>query len=255
VKSEQIHEVDAVLACRLAGTRLYGKPLQLIDMEQGITVLENLVRQLQLSASVRSIILAISDEEENRGIARLAERNGWRCVFGDPTDVLGRIVKAVDAFGVDTVIRATTECPFIYHEGLNGLIQSHFQTRSDYSMYTDLPEGAGFSVIKGEALRRSHRDGTSRHRSELITSYIFDNQDTFRINLQELPAELRRPDVRITVDYPEDLVFCRKVYRDLGGSQRLVALHEIVQYWDANAELRRPLEQIGVDWGHGRLWQ
>ncbi len=245
---------DAILACRIAGTRLYGKPLQLLDIENKITILEHLVKYIKTSQYLNSVCLAISDEKENFGFIEMAEKNGWRYILGDSSDVLGRILKAVDAFDTNTVLRATTENPFIVDNLIDTLFEEHRTGDYDYSMFSNLPEGAGFSLIKAEALRISHRKGTSRHRSELVTSYIFDNKDEFKLNIQTPEAKLRRPDVRITVDYPEDLIFCRKVYRDLKGYEKQIKITEIIDYWDQNEETRRPVERIGIDWGHGRLW-
>lgn len=245
---------DAMLACRNTGTRLYGKPLQLLDLENKITILEHLVKYIKTSKYINSICLAIADEKENYGFADLAEKNGWRYVYGDPIDVLGRILKAVNKFDTDIVFRDSTENPFLYSDYIDKLYEQHAEKDCDYSMFSDLPEGSSFSLIKAEALRISHKKGASRHRSELITSYIFDNKEDFKLNIQKPDGNLRRPEVRITVDYPEDLVFCRKVYRDLKGNENLIKISDIIDYWDINEELRRPLENIGIDWGHGRLW-
>jgi spore coat polysaccharide biosynthesis protein SpsF len=245
---------DVILACRVIGTRLYGKPLQLLDIEKKITILEHLVKYIKTSHYLNSVCLAISDEKENFGFIEMAEKNGWRYILGDPSDVLGRILKAVDAFDTNTVLRATTENPFVVYDLIDTLFERHRTGDYDYSMFSNLPDGVGVSLIKAEALRISHKRGTNRHRSELVTSYIFDHKDEFKLNIQTPEAKLRRPEVRITVDYPEDLIFCRKVYRDLNGYEKLIKITEIIDYWDQNEEIRRPVERIGVDWGHGRLW-
>ena len=248
-------KLDAMLACRVTGTRLYGKPLQLLDIENRITILEYLVRYLEQSKSINSICLAISDEKANYGFAELAEKHGWKYVFGDPVDVLGRILKAVDKFDTDMVFRITTDCPFVYYNYIDELYEQHLAGDYDLSKFSNLPEGAGYSIQRAEALRICHEKGSARHRSELINSYIFDNQEEFRLNIRKPEERLRRPEVRITVDYPEDLVFCRRVYKDLKGDEKLIEISDIIDYWDRNEEIRRPLEEIGIDWGHGRLWE
>jgi spore coat polysaccharide biosynthesis protein SpsF (cytidylyltransferase family) len=229
--------------------------MQLIDIERRITILESQVKYLMTSKYLNSICLAIADEKDNYGFADLAEKNGWNYIFGDPQDVLGRILKAVEKFGTETVLRDSTENPFVYSERIDELYKEHIAGNFDYSMFSDLPEGAGFSIIQANALRISHKLGSSRHRSELVTSYIFDNKSDFKMNIRTPEKEYMRSDVRLTVDYPEDLIFCRKIYRDLNGRERLIPVSEIIDYWDRNEDLRRPVENIGIDWGHGRLWK
>ena len=125
----------------------------------------------------------------------------------------------------------------------------------DRASYEDTPEGTGFELVKTKALVKSHKEGSDKHRSELVTSYIFENQDKFNLLNMKLPEHLRRPEVRLTVDYAEDLIFCQQVYRALNEDGKLINVEDIIKFWDANPELRKPMEIIGIDWGHGRLWE
>jgi len=245
---------DAILACRNTGTRLYGKPIQFLDIEKQVTIIEYIVKYLKQSKHIGSICLAIAEGKANHSFAELAEKHSWKYVFGDEVDVLGRMLKAIDKFGTEQVFRITTECPFVYHDNLDELYEQHVSENYDLSKFSDLPEGAGYSIMKAAALRTSHTQGNARHRSELVNSYISDNKDQFKLLVRKPEEKLRRPEVRITVDYPEDLVFCRKVYRDLKGDKELVKISDIIDYWDNNPEIRKPMEEIGVDWGHGRIW-
>jgi spore coat polysaccharide biosynthesis protein SpsF len=248
-------KLDAILAVRSTSTRLYGKPLQRLDIDGGVTVLEYLVRYMQTSRYVEDIILAIADTKGNEIFADIANKNGWKYVFGDEEDVLRRMLDAADEFGTDVILRGSSESPFLYTEGLDSLFEEHLSSGYDLSKYSYLPEGAGWSLNNVEALRICHERGSDRHRSEMVNSYIFDNPGEFKI-CEKSPAEpLRRPEIRITVDYPEDLIFCRQVYSLLGGAESLVDIVDIIKFWDTNPELRKSVERIGVDWGRGRLWK
>lgn len=246
---------DAILPVRVTGTRLYGKPLQLIDIENEITILEYLVKYIQASKYIEDIILAISDRKGNDGFVEVAEKNGWKYMFGDEIDVLYRMIKAADKFGTEVIFRGSTESPFLYYKDMDKLFGKHVKGGYDLSKYSDLPEGSGYSLNNAEALRICHKKGKSRHRSELVNSYIYDNQDDFKIYTEKPEEKLNRPEVRITVDYPEDLVFCRQVYKALNGKEKLIEISDIIGFWDANEEIRKPMEEIGIDWGHGRIWK
>jgi spore coat polysaccharide biosynthesis protein SpsF len=246
---------DAILAVRNTGTRLYGKPLQLLDIENGTTILEYLVKYMKKSDSLQDIILAIADSKGNEIFADLAEKNGWKYMFGDEKDVLGRMLDAADEFGTDVILRGSTESPFLYYQGLDELFQAHVAGGYDLSKYSALPEGTGYSLNNTEALRICHKQGEDRHRSELVNSYMFDNQEDFNIQTIKPVDALRRPEVRVTVDYPEDLVFCRQVYQALKEDEKLIEIADIIDFWDKYPQIRKPMEEIGIDWGHGRLWE
>ncbi len=246
--------VDAILACRVQGSRLYGKPLQRL-VPGGVTVLECLIEYLRAVPSVRHIVLAISEEKENWGFVELAEQHGLPYVVGHQQDVLARMIKAAALKGTQHILRTTSECPFMLHEFAEPLIAQYFEGDYDWAGYENTPEGTGFELIKTAALHMAHTQGSDRHRSELVTSYIFDHQEQFRLLKLQLPSKFQRPEVRLTVDYAEDLTFCQQVYAALKQHDQLIPVEDIIAFWDRNPALREPLEKIGVDWGHGRLWK
>jgi len=247
-------KVDAILACRVGGTRLYGKPLQFLDIENRVTILEYLVKYIKQIKHIDSICLAIADGKENYGFAKLAEKNNWDYIFGDEEDMLGRVLKAADKIGTEIAFLDSTESPYLYHEKVDALIELQIEEKINLASISDLPDGASFALMDTQTLWISHQNGT-QHNKELLSSYVFDHQEQFKVKMLKPDPKLSRSDIRITVDYPEDLVFCRYIYRDLGGKDRLIKLAEIVNYWDSNHLLRKPVEEIGVDWGHGRIWK
>lgn len=244
---------DAILACRVGGTRLYGKPLQLLDIDSKVTILEYLVEYIKQIKNIDTICLAIADGKANYGFAELAEKHGWSYVFGQEEDMLGRIIKAADQLGTEIAFLDSTESPFLYYDKVDELFEQQVREAINLSSVSELPDGASPSLVDIESLRISHQHAQQRNK-ELVTSYIFDHQGDFKINMLRPEEKLRRSDIRITVDYPEDLVFCRRVYQDLRGRDRLIKLTDIIDYWDADQQRRRPVEEIGVDWGHGRIW-
>tara|TARA_B100000780_G_scaffold226716_1_gene165937 strand:+ start:2614 stop:3363 length:750 start_codon:yes stop_codon:yes gene_type:complete len=249
-----LKKIDAILACRTQGSRLYGKPLQ--NMETGgPTVLESLLGYISEIKSVRSTILAISDENENDGFVNIANKHNLNYAKGDQEDVLGRIIKAADEFGTEIVFRSTSENPFMLSEYGDELIDEFISGDYDWGALMDTPDGTGIELIKLDALKRSHIKGSRKHRSELVSSYIFDNQSDFKILKKKLPKKFRRSEIRLTVDYPEDLIFCQQVWRALKTKNKLIKVENIIDFWDNNPQFRKPLEEIGIDWGHGRLWE
>jgi len=152
----------------------------------------------------------------------------------------------------DIVVRFTTECPFIYVENLGEMIRRHIEEEADLTVCENLPDGAYGEVISLGALRRSHQEGEDRHRTAWVSLYIFENPGKFKI-LRLLPPEpLRRPDLRITVDYPEDLVVCRKIYEALGSEGKRIAVESIIKFLDANPEVKAV--NVWIKAGAGRIW-
>ena len=104
----------AAIACRNQGSRLYGKPLQNLDVEKGVRILDNIVDCLQTIGCIDEIVFGISEGMENDVFRNIAEEKGLRYVVGDQVDVLSRLVRCGQLAGATDVFRVTSESPFLY---------------------------------------------------------------------------------------------------------------------------------------------
>jgi len=69
--------------------------------------------------------------------------------------------------------------------------------------------------------------------------YIRENKEKFKLDYIEAPQKLIRRDIRLTVDYPEDLIICRAVYEKFKYSAPNIPLLEVVDYIDRHTQLLR----------------
>ena len=60
----------------------------------------------------------------------------------------------------------------------------------------------------------------------------------FRVKKIKPPKNLIRKDLRLTVDNPEDLVICRKIYEKFNDQAPLINLEDIIEFLDENKELK-----------------
>lgn len=231
----------ATLACRNNSSRLYGKPLQLLEKQ---TVIDYIISRLKEQPDINDIVLAISEAPGNEAFCEVAAHHDISYIHGNDRDVLGRLIKACECKGGDTVFRMTTESPFVYYEGINQAAASHARQKADYTTYGRLPDGCAFELISLEALKISHREGDHRHRSELCTLYMNEHKDRFRFNILHIDKEWERPDYRLTIDYPEDLIFIRRIFRHFGGDTQAIPYHRLITFLDSEPTLRSLVENL-----------
>ena len=230
-----MRRLAAALACRVQGSRLYGKPLQ--NLASGVTILEHIVRAARAGEEIDEIVLGISEGVENLPFAELARRLGISYIVGDQVDVLWRLVQCGRAAAATDVFRITTECPFTCWELLPQAWRRHVEEGNDITVVDHVPEGVHFELYTLEALERAHREGQREDRSEYCSAYPRKHPERFRIAIVPPPPSFRRLDLRLTVDYPEDLVLCRKVYDALASQGPRIPIDAIVKFLDANPAL------------------
>lgn len=238
----------AAIACRNQGSRLYGKPLQNLEVEKGVRILDNIIGCLRAIDCIDEIVLGISEGVENEVFKNIAEEKGLRHVVGDQIDVLSRLIKCGQLVGATDIFRVTSESPFLYFEPVEDLWRRHQTEMADATFMDEIIDGCGFEIISLSALEESHAKGSKKHRSELCTLYIREHFQTFKIVKANPPAELVRKDIRLTVDNPEDLTVCRIVYGAFKNLAPKIPVREVVQFLDANPkliELTAPFTEAG----------
>jgi spore coat polysaccharide biosynthesis protein SpsF len=233
-----MRKLVACLACRNQGTRLYGKPLQNLDIEEKVSVLEYMIASIKRYPAVTGIVLGISEGVDNVIFKEVAARNEIDFITGSEEDVLSRLIACCEKANGTDIFRLTTESPFTYFEAIDAAWEDHTVSGRDLTALDNLPDGSGFEIIKLDAYKLSWEKGERKHRSELCSLYIREHKEDFSIGYVEIPVNIRRPDIRLTIDYPEDLILCRAVYGHLKSKAPLIPLDEIIQFIDEHPSLK-----------------
>jgi len=227
----------AAVACRNQGARLYAKPLQNLDVYGGVRILDNIIGCLQSIPCIDEVVLGISEGQENEIYRRIAGEKGLAFIVGDERDVLSRLIQCGERAGATDIFRVTSESPFLHFEQAEELWRRHREERADATFLWNIIDGAGCEIYTLDALRTSHERGDARHRSELCSLYVREHPEEFKTLHVNCPDALARKDIRLTVDYPEDLVVCRAVYMALQEQAPRIRVPDIVEYLDRHPRL------------------
>jgi spore coat polysaccharide biosynthesis protein SpsF len=217
------------VTARTGSSRLPRKALQ--EVGPGITALDWLLDRLRSSRSADAIVLCTTDLPEDDVLAETGLRHGVDVYRGSVEDKLQRWLGAAEHFGVERFITADGDdllCdPHLIDQGMTFLRDGHF----DFIEAPDAPCGAFTYGISVPALARvcaiKKTDDT-----EMMWVY-FKETGLFRLGTMPVEAAIRRPDLRLTLDYPEDLEFFRTVLRHF-NYRRDVGMPEVVRYLEGN---------------------
>ena len=218
-----------VLQARMASRRCPGKALAMIG---GRSILGRCLDRLR-DGWAAPVVLATTTNPEDDALAELAWRADVPVVRGPEHDVLHRFVMAASRFSATYVVRATADNPAVDIDAPRRVLDMLIASGADYVAEYGLPYGACVEGMVVDALEKADAVATSADDREHVTPLIRRGRP-FQVLQVPAPAALQRPDLRLTVDSPEDLEFMRRVISNLGNPIQEPSLAAII---DAAASL------------------
>ena len=194
----------------MGSTRLPGKVLECIA---GEPLILRALRELMYVANVSVLQVVTSNSPKDDllcGVLTDAEIDYFR---GDELDVLDRYLCAAKRLNLDAIVRVNGDCPFIDPLLVQDVV-NHYISRSDNIDYVStvidetFPLGMHVEVFSFGVLAACSKEATGFER-EHVTPFIYNNPNRFRID--SFKSEQNFANYRLTVDYPEDLTFSRKL--------------------------------------------
>lgn len=198
----------------MGSTRLPGKVVKPLC---GKPMLAWIVERLRRSGAGGNLVVATSRLPAEEQIVVLCGALGVPVFRGDEGDVLDRYYQCAREFGLDPVIRATGDNPFVDPEECDRLVALREAQALDYASAfpefgSGLPIGVGLEVFTFAALERSWRDAKAPRHREHVNEYIQENPGLFRCGVLKAPASKQSPELSLTVDTPEQFAAAERLY-------------------------------------------
>ena len=142
---------------------------------------------------------------------------------GDPVDIVSRFILAAQLFKADTVIRVTGDNPLTDPHVMNTLIAAH---SGGYTFTDDPPKGTKSEIISLALLEKFHAEEDPKKSEDF--SNLMRSGNYFPSKNVGFSEKYRRPEMRLTVDYPSDLELVQDIYNHYEGNPP--TLPEIIEY-------------------------
>ncbi len=226
-------KTGAIIQARTSSRRLPKKILLELPYGSKVTVLEQVIRRTKKAKTLDSIVVATTDHAEDDIIVEIAEKEKVPWFRGSKEDVLSRYYHCAREYGLDIVVRITSDCPCLDPEIVDRTLKEHIDSSADYTSHRGFPLGMGVEVVNFDVLEEAYRKAKKDFEREHVTPYIHTTEpNSFRIHLWNAPEELRREDIRVTLDTEEDYALLCAVFDYLYPKDELFGLKEIVALYD-----------------------
>jgi spore coat polysaccharide biosynthesis protein SpsF len=200
-------------------------------------IIRHLLDGLEKCKAIDQILLAVSDTPGQSTLVDLANRYRLDSIVGPEQDVLKRMVMGADHAGADVVIRVGTENPYIYWENVDELIHLHIENKNSLTVTEKLPLGCHVEVIDLAALKYQLDHDVDAQFHQHVTLYLADHPELFKVQRVPAPEAIQRPDIRLTVDNPEDLILVRLLHSALQKRDESITVERIVKHLESHPEL------------------
>jgi spore coat polysaccharide biosynthesis protein SpsF len=242
--------VGAVIQARTGSTRLPGKAL--IDID-GMSMLARVIDRVRRARTVDRVIVATTTRTQDDPLAEHARALAVDVFRGDEDDVLDRYYKAATQYGLDVVVRITSDCPLLDPGLADRVVRLLLDGAppADYAANTitrTYPRGLDVEAVPMATLARVWREAASEHERAHVFPYVYEQPEKFSI--AGIADTVDRSEMRWTVDTEEDLTFVREVCRRLGS--REFTWMDVLKVLDASPELLQINAQVRQKSAHDR---
>ncbi len=244
-------KITVIIEARTGSSRLPNKVVAEIEGKPMIFYVIDRIKQIK---SVEQIILATTQEENDKILTEIAKQNSIGSFVGDSIDVLDRGYQCALQNNADPIIRITGDCPLIDPDIVEEMLEFYLKNNYDYvsnRINPKYPDGLDVEIYSFNTLQMAAQNAKWSSERELVTTYITKNPKNFKIFSYENQEDLS--EYRWTVDEQKDLEFIRKIYSIMKPKTNF-SMKEIVEILSKNSELLKINAGIMRNEGHLKLY-
>ena len=239
-----MNSILTIIQARQNSSRL---PNKVLENFSGNSLIWHIIDRLKHSKYINKIIVATGPKELNSQLVEACEKNlGVEVFCGDDFDVLDRFYHAAKPYSPDIIVRVTADDPLKDAAVVDRAIEIILQSDKKYDYVSNTlkptyPEGLDIEVFKFSALERAFNEAKLPSEREHVTPFIWKHSQKFNLHNFEYEQDLSH--LRLTVDYPDDLDFVKKIYSNF-EKNNYFAMQDILDFLEKNHSLSRTNKDI-----------
>ena len=218
----------------MGSTRFPGKIMMKLD--EKFTVLDYVIKQLDHSKLLENIIIATTYLEQDDVIVQYAKNNKLAYYRGEPLDVLDRYYNCAKKYSLETIVRMTSDAPFLDPTIVDKVISKFQETSCDFAsnnIIRTYPIGIDTEVFSMKVLKKTWNEAKLPSEREHVTPFMKKNKEIFK--LYNLENEQKIPIYRLTIDRNEDLEFLRAIATNI--TKQPILLEDVYQLFLQKPEI------------------
>jgi len=232
--------IDVYIQASMFSERLPGKVLKKILNK---SILELIVERVKQIKNFDRIILVTGPKEKNKLLLKEAQKLKIYYFTGSEKNILDRFYQASKKFNTDIIIRCTADNPLIdfnlINTGLEIFLKNNFDILGVDRKRT-FPLGLNFQIFTKKALETAWKDNQDIHKGNFDkifippTRYMLEKR---KFKNYTIISKKDYSDIRLTLDYQEDLEMISMIYQKLYPHNKKFGLPEILDFIKKNPKI------------------
>ncbi|WP_261341061.1 glycosyltransferase family protein [Candidatus Scalindua japonica] len=208
-----------VVQARMGSTRLPKKVL--MEVVEGYSILGYLLKRLSSGKQADKIIVATTTNNKDDELEEWVKDSGYHYFRGSEADCLDRFYQVIERYGIDIVVRITSDCPLIIPEVVDEMIKYYLNnsTKIDYlsnRQFTNFPEGMDVEIFSREILEDAARNAAKQKEREHINYFFLDRPSQYRIRYYNHNLGVDYSRFKLSVDTHQELEQIRSFFKEKG---------------------------------------
>ena len=246
------NNIDIFILARLDSKRLPKKQLRKIGNE---TLLKILVNRLRKSKKIRNVVVCTTNKKTDEPLISFLKKEKILYFRGSEKDVLKRLLGAAKKFSTDIIIDVEGDKIYTDSKLVDLIVKQFLDSKNEFVIGsrnktkfdpTDhFIHGIFPAAFKTEILEKVCNMKKTRN-TETGYKELFFEKGICKKKFVTLPTKIKIPDeIRLTLDYPEDLELAKQIFSRLGKSFHY---NDIIKLYKKNPEIFEITKTISDKW-------
>jgi spore coat polysaccharide biosynthesis protein SpsF len=237
-------KIHLIVQCRINSSRLKGKILKPI---LGKPILSHLIERCKYSKNVNKIIIATTENCEDKIIEDYCLKNNLNYYRGSENNVLQRYYETAKRFDSEIIVRLTSDCPLIDPYVIDKMIdyfiknnlkflQPKYSNNGFNGSTGGFPDGTNPQIFTFQILEETYNKATTLLEKEHVCPYMIKNFSNLEYEIPDINIykNINFSLLHLSLDTQSDYEFITKIYQNLYHKNKKFTIYDVLKYLNDN---------------------